>query len=92
MEENIRSVEQDTELMKSIGKVTEDVRCEGSIEIIWNVWHLPKCEHQYLKISFDMDGEMFFEGPRDLLKDVPAKVLTFISRMIKSPLSSRLTL
>lgn len=39
-----------------------------------------------------MDGEMFFEGPRDLLKDVPAKVLTFISRMIKSPLSSRLTL
>ena len=29
-----------------------------------------------------MDGEMFFEGPRDLIKDVPAKVLTFISRMI----------
>ena len=28
---------------------------------------------------------MFFEGPRDLLKDVQAKALTFISRMIKSP-------
>ena len=35
-----------------------------------------------------MDGEMFFEGPRDLLKDVQAKVLNFISRMIKSSLSS----
>lgn len=39
-----------------------------------------------------MDGETFFEGPRDLLKDVQAKVLTFISRMIKKSIKLALNI
>ena len=50
-------------------------------------------EHQYLKISFDVDGEMLlFEAPRDLPKDVQAKVLSFISRMIKKSIKLALNI
>ena len=86
MEEFIRAVEQDTELMKSIGKVTEDgipgvrLRLLKMSGICQNL----QSENQYLKISFDEDGEMLvFEGPRVLLKDAQAKVFTFISKMIE---------
>ena len=86
MEEFIRAVEQDTELMKSIGKVTEGgipgvrLRLLKMSGICQNL----QSENQYLKISFDEDGEMLvFEGPRVLLKDVQAKVFTLISKMIE---------
>ena len=85
MEEFIHAVEQDTELMKSIGKVTEGgiPRVRLRLLEMSGICQSLQSEHQYLKISFDADGEMlFFEGPRVLLKDVQAKVFILISKMI----------
>ena len=95
MEEIIRVVEQDTELMRSIGKVTEDGVARVGLRLfeMSGTCQNLQSEHQYLKISFDVDGEMLlFEAPRDLPKDVQAKVLTFISRMIKKSIKLALNI
>ncbi|XP_022787787.1 poly [ADP-ribose] polymerase 14-like [Stylophora pistillata] len=89
MEDFIRAVEQDTELMKSVAKVTEDGIPKARLRLmeLSGVCQNLQNEHQYLKISFDMDGEMLlFEGPRVLLKDVQAKVFALISKMIEKPI------
>lgn len=86
LQELILAVEEDTELMNSIVKVTEDgiPRSRLSLLEMSGICQRLQSEHQHLNISFDLDsGTLCLDGPRNLLKDVQAKVFTFMSKVIE---------
>ena len=84
LQELILAVEEDTELMNSIVKVTEDgiPRSRLSLLEMSGICQRLQSKHQHLNISFDLDsGTLCLDGPRNLLKDVQAEVFMSMSKM-----------
>ena len=86
LQELIREVTEDTELMKSVVKVVEDNIPKSKLTLLEmsGICERLRKEHRHLSIAIDSKGQkLCLEGPRSDLQEVRIEVFAFISRIVE---------
>ena len=82
----IDEVKENTELMKSVVKVTETNIPKSRLVLLEmsGLCQTLEQKHRHLSISVDSDGQkLCLEGPRKLLQEVKVEVFTFTSKVVE---------
>ena len=86
MKELIQTVQQDTELMKTVVQVVEDDIPTSKLKLLEmsGICERLRDEHRHLNIAVDSNGQkLLLKGPRSLLQEVKVEVFTFISKIVE---------